>query len=74
MDDSVRNERVLDKDLVLLRYLSAHGIHRRTVVEIIEITSFGMVTLDPGNEDEPVALPAEVARSISTKSVTRDTN
>jgi DtxR family Mn-dependent transcriptional regulator len=70
--DSVRIERVSDKEPALLRYLSEHGIHPGTVVDIVETTPFGMVTLDPDSEDDSVALPEEVARSISTQSLTQD--
>jgi DtxR family Mn-dependent transcriptional regulator len=69
--DSVRIERVPDKEPALLRYLSEHGIHPGTVVDIVETTPFGMVTLDPDSENDPVALPEEVARSISTQSLTQ---
>ncbi|MFC4986759.1 metal-dependent transcriptional regulator [Saliphagus infecundisoli] len=72
--DSVRIERVPDKDPALLRYLSEHGIHPGTVVDVVETTSFGMVTLDPDSGDEPVALPDEVARSVSTRSLTKGAN
>ena len=72
--DSVRIERVPDKDPDLLQYLSEHGIHPGTVVEIVETTSFGMVTLDPDSGGEPVALPEEIARSVSTQSLTEGTN
>ena len=72
--DSVRIERVPDKDPALLRYLSEHRIRPGTVVEVVEITSFGMVTLDPDSGDEPVALPEEVARSVSTQFLTKGTN
>lgn len=71
--DSVRIERVPDRDPALLRYLSDHGIHPGTVVEVVETTSFGMVTLDPDSGDQPVALPEDVARSIST-SLTQGAN
>ena len=67
--DSVRIERVPDKDPDLLRYLSEHEIHPGTIVEIVEVTPFGMVTLNPDSADEPVALPEEVARSISARSL-----
>ena len=72
--DSVRIERVPDEDADLLRYLSDHGIHTGTEVEIVEVTSFGMVTLDPDGADEPVALPKKVARSISAQSLSEDTS
>lgn len=68
--DSVRIERVPDKDPHLLRYLSEHAIYPGTIVEIVEVISFGMVTLDPNGGDESVALPKEVARSISAQSIT----
>lgn len=68
--DSVRIERVPDRDPDLLRYLSEGGIQPGTVVEIVETTSFGMVTVDPESGDEPVALPEEVVRSVSTRSLT----
>jgi DtxR family Mn-dependent transcriptional regulator len=70
--DSVRIERVPDEDADLLRYLSEHGIHPGTEVEIVEVTSFGMVTLDPDGGDEPVALPEKVSRSISAQSLSED--
>jgi len=72
--DSVRIERVPDEDADLLRYLSEHGIHPGTEVEIVEVTSFGMVTLDLDGGDEPVALPEKVARSISAQSLSEDTS
>jgi DtxR family Mn-dependent transcriptional regulator len=68
--DRVQIERVPDRDPELLRYLSEHGIQPGTVVEIVETTSFGMVTVDPESKDEPVALPEEVVRSVSTRSLT----
>ncbi|MFC7138409.1 metal-dependent transcriptional regulator [Halosimplex aquaticum] len=74
MGESVRIERVPDKDPDLLRYLSEHGIHPGIVVTIVETTSFGMVTLDPGSGDDLVALPEEVAHSISTQSLAKSTN
>lgn len=72
--ESVRIERVPDKDPALLRYLSEHGIHRGTVVEITETTSFGMVTLAPVSGEDPVALPEEVARSVSTNPLNKNSN
>ena len=72
--DSVRIERVPDKDPALLRYLSEHGIHPGTIVEIVEVTPFGMVTLNPDSGDDPVALPEEVARSVSAQSFTEAAN
>jgi DtxR family Mn-dependent transcriptional regulator len=68
--DSVQIERVPDRDPELLRYLAEHGIQPGTVVEVVETTSFGMVTVDPESKDEPVALPEEVVRSVSTRSLT----
>jgi DtxR family Mn-dependent transcriptional regulator len=68
--DRVQIERVSDRDPDLLRYLSEHGIQPGTVVEVVETTSFGMVTVDPESRDEPVALPEEVVRSVSTRSLT----
>ncbi|MFC6770381.1 MULTISPECIES: metal-dependent transcriptional regulator [Haloferacaceae] len=72
--DSVQIVRVPDTDPDLLRYLSKHGIHPGTVVDVVEIAPFGMVTLDPDNGDGPVALPEEVARSISTQSLTQSSH
>jgi len=66
--DSVQIERVPDRDPELLRYLAEHGIQPGTVVEVVETTPFGMVTVAPEGEDEPVALPEEVVRSVSTRS------
>ncbi|MXR43046.1 winged helix DNA-binding protein [Halobaculum sp. WSA2] len=72
--DSVRIERVPDKDPALLRYLSEHRIRPGVVVEIIETTSFGMVTFELGSGDDTISLPEDVARSISTQSLTTGTN
>ena len=72
--ESARIERVPDKDPGLLRYLSEHGIRPGTTVEIVEVSPFGMVTLDPGSGDEPVALPEDVARSVSARSLTEAAN
>ena len=71
--DRVRVERVPDKDPALLRYLSEHGIHPGTTIEIVEVAPFGMVTLHPDDGDESVALPEEVARSVSARSLTEAT-
>ena len=72
--DKVRIERVPDNDPDLLRYLSEHEITPTTVVEIVETTSFGMVTLVPDGTDERVALPEEVARSITAQTLTGASN
>ena len=72
--DSVRIERVPDEDADLLRYLSEHGLHPGTEVKIVEVTSFGMVTLDPDGGDELVALPEKVARSVSAQSLAEGSN
>ena len=68
--DKVRIERVPDKDPALLRYLSEHGIHPGIIVEIAEVTPFAMVTITADDRDELVALPEEIARSISAPSLT----
>jgi DtxR family Mn-dependent transcriptional regulator len=72
--ESVKIERVPDKDPDLLRYLSEHEIYPGTVVDIVETTPFGLVTLDPENGEESVSLPEEVARSVSTQSLIEGTN
>lgn len=68
--DRARIERVPDKDSALLQYLSERGFHPGTIVDIVEVTPFGMVTLVPDGEDESIALPEEIARSVSTKPLT----
>ena len=68
--DRVQIERVPDRDPELLQYLSEHGIHPEVVVEIVEITPFAMVKVTSKDRGESVALPEEIARSISAQSLT----
>ena len=68
--DRAQIERVPDRDPELLRYLSEHGIYPEIVVEIVEVTPFGMVKVTPDDRDESIALPEEIARSIFTQSLT----
>lgn len=61
--DRVRIERVRDREPEVLQYLSDHGIKPGVAAEILEVAPFGMVTLRLDDE-EPVALPEEIAESV----------
>ena len=71
--DRVRIERVPDQESAVLQYLSKHGIHPGVTTEIVKVAPFGMVTLNPDDRDESVALPEEIARSVSARSLTEAT-
>ncbi len=60
--DAVVVERVEDDDAEVLRYLDEHGVVPGAKVEVAEVAPFGMITVR--TDDEEVALPDEVARSV----------
>lgn len=63
--DEVLIERVQDHEPDELRYLDDHGIRPGVRVDVLEVTPFDVVTVQPAPADEAVALPQRVARRVS---------
>jgi DtxR family Mn-dependent transcriptional regulator len=63
--DVVEIARVSDRDDEELQYLKEAGITPGTVVEVVAVAPFGMLTLAVGDTEQ--SLPAAVAQSIEVK-------
>jgi DtxR family Mn-dependent transcriptional regulator len=67
--ETVRIERIGDQDPDVLSSLATRGLTPGTPVDIVGIDPFGVFTLRPENQTEPVSLPNDVARDLWVRAV-----
>ena len=70
--DAIKIERVRDREQAVLEYLSKHGIQPGVTAKIVEVTPFGMITLQPDTTEQSVGLPEEIAQSVYAHSLNGD--
>ncbi len=67
-EDVIIVERISDRDSTVLEYLADRGIAPGSVLTIVEVAPFGMITVRTHDTDETVALPENVARHVRVAS------